>query len=84
MLSEFRFFLNIIGFRFADALASHPESWQLRGDWELWAAYRLGLYRTVAENGWRRRIRHGGRRRGFIGRLRAFGGSAGSCGATCC
>ncbi|HQV12096.1 MAG TPA: glycosyltransferase family 2 protein [Nitrospira sp.] len=60
MLSEFRFFLNIIGFRFADALASHPESWQLRGDWELWAAYRLGLYRTVAENGWRRRIRHGG------------------------
>lgn len=54
------FFTYLAQRRFADALAQlEPQTWPKSG-WDLWAAYRLGLYATVASARWDGRHQMGG------------------------
>lgn len=54
------FLFYLVQARYAEALSHRPSGrWPLNG-WELWAAYKLGLYATVASAAWDGTHRHGG------------------------
>lgn len=54
---SFRF--DLLQFKFANGLARRPDGGAL-DDWWAWAAYRLGLYRSVSGYNWSGRLRFGG------------------------
>lgn len=60
--SDLRFFLLAMQARYSEALAqlSSVRVSRPRSGWQQVAAYRLGLYRTVAGSSWDGRHRHGG------------------------
>ena len=60
MRQRLSFYAYLAQLRFAEALAQRkPGDWPADG-WELWAAYRLGLYHTVAQAPWDGRHLKGG------------------------
>jgi hypothetical protein len=60
MFKQLFFYYFLIQFRFAKALGMLGSGTWPVSSWQLWAAYRLGLYKTVARSSWNGKHLQGG------------------------